>query len=53
MNRIAVGVLVGGVLGILDGLTAWFTPLVGDLAIAIHVAPRWRYLPHGRSPPHL
>jgi len=26
MNRIAVGVLVGGVLGILDGLTAWFTP---------------------------
>jgi hypothetical protein len=26
MNRIAVGVLVGGALGILDGLTAWFTP---------------------------
>ncbi|MFL5442630.1 MAG: hypothetical protein ACJ79W_26035 [Myxococcales bacterium] len=26
MNRIAVGVLVGGVLGILDGLTAWFYP---------------------------
>jgi MFS family permease len=26
MNRIAVGLLVGGVLGILDGLTAWFTP---------------------------
>ena len=26
MNRIAVGILVGGVLGILDGLTAWFTP---------------------------
>jgi MFS family permease len=26
MNRVAVGVLVGGALGILDGLTAWFTP---------------------------
>jgi hypothetical protein len=26
MNRIAVGIVVGGVLGILDGLTAWFTP---------------------------
>ena len=26
MNRIAVGLLVGGALGILDGLTAWFTP---------------------------
>jgi len=26
MNRIAVGVLVGGALGIFDGLTAWFTP---------------------------
>jgi hypothetical protein len=28
MNRIAVGVLVGGGLGILDGLTAWFYPEV-------------------------
>jgi hypothetical protein len=26
MNRITVGILVGGALGILDGLTAWFTP---------------------------
>jgi hypothetical protein len=26
MNRVAVGVLAGGLLGILDGLTAWFTP---------------------------
>jgi len=26
MNRVAVGVLVGGVLGVIDGLTAWFTP---------------------------
>src|SRR4051812_33957580 len=28
MNRIAVAVIVGGVLGILDGLSAWFTPEV-------------------------
>ena len=26
MNRILIGVLVGGALGVLDGLTAWFTP---------------------------
>lgn len=26
MNKILLGVLVGGVLGIFDGLTAWFTP---------------------------
>jgi MFS family permease len=26
MNRIGVGIVVGGALGILDGLTAWFTP---------------------------
>ncbi len=26
MNRILIGIVVGGVLGVLDGLTAWFTP---------------------------
>lgn len=26
MNKIWLGLLVGGALGILDGLTAWFTP---------------------------
>jgi len=35
MNRIAVGVLVGGVLGILDGLTSWFTPEVRPEIIGI------------------
>ena len=35
MNRIAVGVLVGGVLGILDGLTAWFTPEVRSQLLGI------------------
>jgi predicted membrane protein len=26
MNKILLGILVGGILGIFDGLTAWFTP---------------------------
>jgi MFS family permease len=26
MNKVWLGLLIGGVLGILDGLTAWFTP---------------------------
>jgi len=26
MSRVAVALLVGGTLGILDGMTAWFTP---------------------------
>jgi hypothetical protein len=26
MNKILLGVVLGGVLGIFDGLTAWFTP---------------------------
>jgi hypothetical protein len=26
MNKIVLGLVLGGILGILDGLTAWFTP---------------------------
>jgi hypothetical protein len=26
MNKVVLGLLVGGLLGIFDGLTAWFTP---------------------------
>jgi hypothetical protein len=26
MNKIVLGLILGGILGILDGLTAWFTP---------------------------
>jgi hypothetical protein len=26
MNKILVGLILGGILGIFDGLTAWFTP---------------------------
>jgi MFS family permease len=28
MNKIVLGLLVGGILGVFDGLTAWFTPAV-------------------------
>src|SRR5437588_10302061 len=35
MNRIAVGILVGSVLAILDGLTAWFTPEVRPQLVGI------------------
>ena len=28
MNKITLGLLVGGILGIIDGLTSWFTPEV-------------------------
>ena len=36
MNKVVLGLLVGGLLGIFDGLTAWFTPdvraqLLGNL----------------------
>jgi hypothetical protein len=35
MSRIGVAVLVGGALGILDGLTAWFTPEVRSQLLQI------------------
>ena len=28
MNKILLGLILGGILGIFDGLTAWFTPAV-------------------------
>lgn len=28
MNKVVLGIVVGGVLGAIDGLTAWFTPEV-------------------------
>src|SRR5438128_11283878 len=35
MSRIGVALVVGGVLGILDGLTAWFTPEVRSQLLGI------------------
>jgi len=47
MNRIAVGVLVGGVLGILDGLTAWFTPEARSQMLGIVVGSTFKGLVAG------
>lgn len=35
MNKVVFGLLLGGVLGIFDGLTAWFTPEVRSQIIGI------------------
>src|SRR5207237_4273306 len=35
MSRIGVALVVGGALGILDGLTAWFTPEVRSQLLGI------------------
>ena len=35
MNKVLLGLGLGGVLGVLDGLTAWFTPAVRDQMVGI------------------
>ena len=35
MNKPMLGLLLGGVLGILDGLSAWFTPAVRPMIVGI------------------
>ena len=35
MNKVLLGLILGGVLGVLDGLTAWFTPEVRDQMMGI------------------
>jgi hypothetical protein len=35
MNKVVLGLLVGGILGIFDGLSAWFTPAVRAQLLAI------------------
>jgi hypothetical protein len=37
MNKILVGLIVGAVLGVIDGATAWFTPQVRDQMLGIIV----------------
>lgn len=34
-NKIVLGLVLGGVLGVLDGLTAWFTPAVRSGIVGI------------------
>jgi uncharacterized membrane protein len=35
MSKIAYGITLGGILGVLDGLTAWFTPEVRPMLLQI------------------
>jgi len=35
MNKVLLGIVLGAVLGIFDGLTAWFTPEVRNLMVGI------------------
>ncbi len=36
MNKVLLGIIVGGALGVIDGLTAWFTPEVrSELAMIV------------------
>lgn len=42
MNKILVGLLLGGVLGIFDGLTAWFTPAVRDQMVEIVIGSTFK-----------
>lgn len=38
MNKPMLGLVLGGVLGILDGLTAWFTPAVRPMLTVIVIS---------------
>jgi hypothetical protein len=35
MNKALIGLLLGGILGVLDGLSAWFTPAVRNQLLGI------------------
>jgi hypothetical protein len=35
MNKALLGLLLGGILGVLDGLSAWFTPAVRNQLLGI------------------
>lgn len=42
MNKAVLGLALGGVLGIFDGLTAWFTPAVRDQLAGIVVGSTFK-----------
>jgi len=42
MNKLVAGVLVGGVLGIVDGATAWFTPAVRPEMMSILIGSSFK-----------
>jgi hypothetical protein len=44
MNKIVLGLLLGGFLGIFDGLTAWFTPEVRSQLLGIVIGSTFKGL---------
>ncbi len=44
MNKVVYGLLIGGILGIFDGLTAWFTPEVRPMLAGIVVGSTFKGL---------
>jgi len=44
MNKVVLGLVVGGILGILDGLTAWFTPAVRAQMLGIVIGSTFKGL---------
>lgn len=44
MNKVVLGLVVGGILGIFDGLTAWFTPAVRAQMMGIVVGSTFKGL---------
>ena len=44
MNKVLLGVLLGGILGIFDGLSAWFTPAVRSQMVSIVIGSTFKGL---------
>lgn len=44
MNKVWLGLLIGGILGIFDGLTAWFTPEVRAQLLTIVIGSSFKGL---------
>jgi hypothetical protein len=42
MNKILLGIMLGGVLGVFDGLTAWFTPAARSGIIGIVIGSTFK-----------
>jgi small basic protein len=47
MNKILLGLIVGAVLGVIDGATAWFTPQVRDQMLSIIIGSTFKGLVAG------
>jgi len=44
MNKVLLGLIIGGILGIFDGLTAWFTPEVRAQLLGIVIGSTFKGL---------